>query len=108
MKKILLVIALVASFTVARAQQQVKSLSAAKADVEAAKKVADDPKKAAKVDTWLKLGQAYMNAFYAPQKSGWLGASEAELAVIMAKEKWKTISTCVQSWTTCITTQMHS
>ena len=87
MKKILLAIALVASFTVAYAQQQVKSLSAAKADVEAAKKVAENPKKATKVDTWMKLGQAYMNAYYAPQKSGWLGASEAELAVVMAKEK---------------------
>ncbi|MBO4595984.1 MAG: hypothetical protein J5632_05175 [Bacteroidales bacterium] len=88
MKKILLVIALVASVTVARAQQpKGKSLSAAKADVEAAKKVSEDPKKATKVDTWLKLGQAYMNAYYAPQKSGWLGASEAELTVVMAKEK---------------------
>ena len=87
MKKILLVIALVASFTIARAQQQVKSVTAAKADVEAAQKAADDPKKGAKVDTWLKLGNAYMNAFYAPQKSGWLGASETELGVVMAKEK---------------------
>ena len=87
MKKILLAIAFMASFTVAQAQQQVKSLSAAKADVEAARKVSENPKKEGKVDTWLKLGQAYMNAYYAPQKSGWLGASEAELSVVMAKEK---------------------
>ena len=87
MKKILLAIALVASLTVARAQQQVKSVSAAKAEVEAAQKAADDPKKSTKLATWLKLGQAYMNAFYAPMRNGWLGASETELNVVMAKEK---------------------
>ena len=76
-----------ASFTIARAQQQVKTVAAAKAEAEAAQKAADDPKKAAKVATWLKLGQAYMNAFYAPQRNGWIGASETELNVVMAKEK---------------------
>ena len=87
MKKILLALALMASFTIARAQQQVKTVAAAKAEAEAAQTAADDPKKAAKVATWLKLGQAYMNAFYAPQRNGWIGASETELNVVMAKEK---------------------
>lgn len=87
MKKILIALALIASVQIAGAQQQVKSISAARSAVEKARKSADDPKKAANVATWLKLGKAYMEAYAAPQGNGWLGAAESELNIVMSQDK---------------------
>ena len=87
MKKILLVLAAVISMQVANAQQQVKSIAAAKASVEAAQKAADDAKKATKVNTWMKLGSTLMDAYYAPQGNAWIGASAQDLMLVMGNEK---------------------
>ena len=65
MKRILLVMALVSSMTIANAQQ-VKDIAAAKAAVEAAQAAADNAKKATKVATWLTLASKYMDAYAAP------------------------------------------
>lgn len=85
MKKLFFVLALVASLQVANAQ--VKSVSAAKSAVEAAKKAADDAKKATKFATWIKLGQAYLDAYDAPRGSGWVGAGQQELQLVMGSDK---------------------
>ena len=85
MKKIVLALALIASLQVAGAQ--VKSIPAAKSAFEAAKAAAANPMKAAKVATWLKLGQACMEAYEAPQGSAWVGASKQDLQLIMGNAK---------------------
>ena len=85
MKKIAIVLALIASLQVAGAQT--KSISAAKSAVDAAAAAAANPKKAAKVATWLKLGQACMEAYDAPQGSAWVGATKQDLQLIMGNTK---------------------
>ena len=87
MKKILIALALFAGIQIAGAQQQVKSVNAARSSVEKAEKNAADAKKAANPATWLKLGQAYMDAYAAPQGNGWVGANEAELNIVLSQEK---------------------
>ena len=85
MKRIALVLALIASLQVAGAQS--KSLSAVKSAVDAATAATANPKKAAKVGTWLKLGQACMEAYDAPQGSAWVGATKQDLQLIMGNSK---------------------
>lgn len=80
MKKILFVLALLASMQVANAQ--VKSVNAAKAAVEAAKAAADNVKKNTKSTTWIKYGQALMDAYNAPAGSIWQGMTEQDLQLV--------------------------
>ena len=82
MKKIVLALALLASVQIANAQQTKDAESAAK-KVEAAKAASLNEKKAASMTTWLKLGQAYLDAYNAVQGNGYVGASDAELALLM-------------------------
>ena len=86
MKKILIALALLASVQIAGAQQ-VKSVNAARTGVEKALKTVSDAKKAANVANWTKLGQAYIDAYLAPQGNGWVGANEADLNLLMSQEK---------------------
>ena len=86
MKKILIALALLASVQIAGAQQ-VKSVNAARAGVDKALKTVSDAKKAANAANWTKLGQAYIDAYLAPQGNGWIGASEADLNLLMSQEK---------------------
>lgn len=90
MKKILLVLAVLASMQVANAQQA-KTVSAAKAAVDAAKVAVDNPKKNTKTATWLKYGQALVAAYTAPQGNGWIGADKTQLQLVMGKEKPKSV-----------------
>lgn len=69
------------------ADAQVKTADAAKKALEAAKVTSQDAKKATKVATWLKLANAYMDAYNVPVGSIWLGASKQELQLLMANEK---------------------
>ena len=85
MKKIAIVLAILASMQIADAQ--VKTPSAAKAAVEKAQADANNPKKNTKVGTWIKLGQTYMDAYAAPAGNGWLGAGRQELALVMGNTK---------------------
>ena len=84
MKKIILALAVLLSVQVADAQT--KGLEAAKQAAEAAKVASEDAKKATKVATWMKLADAYMAAYNAPAGSAWVGASKAELQLVL-KEK---------------------
>lgn len=86
MKRILLVLAVLASAQVANAQAT-KSVSAAKSAVEAATVASQDAKKATKVATWMKLGQTLVDAYNAPAGNGWLGATKNDLQLVMANEK---------------------
>lgn len=87
MKKLFLALAVLASVTVANAQQNVKTESAAKSALEAAQAAAANAKKATKVATWLKLASSYMDAYTAPMGNGWVGASPQELAIVMGNQK---------------------
>ena len=82
MKKIIIALALLASFQVAYAQQA-KDADAAAKKVEAAKAATLNEKKAANMATWLKLGQSYIDAYNAVQGNGYIGAGEADLALLM-------------------------
>lgn len=64
MKKLFLALALVASLQVAQAQ--VKSDADIQKAIDKALAAANDAKKGAKPATWMKLGQAYMNAYNNP------------------------------------------
>ena len=85
MKRILIALALVLSMQVANAQ--VKSPAAVKKAVEAAEAASQDPKKNVKPATWLKLADAYMNAYANPAGIGWQGASKQELQMLMAGQQ---------------------
>ncbi|MCQ2176514.1 MAG: hypothetical protein MJY41_01070 [Bacteroidales bacterium] len=87
MKKILIALALIASVQFAGAQEQVKSVSAAKSALEAAQAAAQNPKKNTKMQTWLKLGQSYIDAYNAPMGNAWVGVSKSELQLIGGNEK---------------------
>ena len=78
-------LALMASVQFAFAQS--KTVSAAKDAVAAAKSATENAKKAANAATWIKLGQSYLDAYTASQGSGWVGATEQELQLLMAKDK---------------------
>ena len=85
MKRIFIALALVLSLQVADAQ--VKSPEAVKKAVEAAEAASQDPKKNIKPTTWLKLAEAYMNAYTNPAGIGWVGASKQELQMLMAGQQ---------------------
>ena len=85
MKRIFIALALVLSLQVANAQ--VKSPAAVKKAVETAEAASQDPKKNIKPTTWLKLAEAYMNAYTNPAGIGWVGATKQELQMLMAGQQ---------------------
>ena len=87
MKKIFLVLALAATLQAASAQDQVKSVSAAKSAVEKAAAAAENSKQNTKFATWLKYGQALLDAKAAPAGSAWLGMGQQEAALLGGGEK---------------------
>lgn len=87
MKKIFIAMALLLGVQAAFAQQNGKTVAEAKAEVEAALANTENAKKASKPDTWIKLGNAYLDAHAAPQLNGIPGSSMETVNVVMAKEK---------------------
>lgn len=85
MKKVLMILALVAAFTSVNAQ--VKSVSAAQTAVQKAKADVENPKKSDKYATWLKYGQSLIDAYNAPAGNVWVGASKDEIRLISNGEK---------------------
>ena len=79
--------ALAVMLAVQVAGAQVKTPEVAKKAVESAKVASEDAKKATKVATWLKLANAYMDAYNAPAGAAWIGAQKQELQLIMGNEK---------------------
>ncbi|MCR5463196.1 MAG: tetratricopeptide repeat protein [Bacteroidales bacterium] len=84
MKKLLIVLALLASFQVANAQG---GAAAAKKAVDAALAASQNAKKATKVATWMKLADSYIAAYNVPSGNVWVGAAENELRLAMGNEK---------------------
>ena len=80
MKKILFVLALVASMQVANAQT--KNAGAAKAAVDAAKAAVDNVKKNTKSTTWIKYGQTLVDAYAVPAGNVWSGMTEKDLELV--------------------------
>ena len=64
MKKILIALAVLASMQTVDAQ--IKAVNDARKAVASAEEAAQNPKKAAKAATWMKLAQAYVTAYDAP------------------------------------------
>ncbi|MCQ2182035.1 MAG: tetratricopeptide repeat protein [Bacteroidales bacterium] len=87
MKKIFLVLAIAASMQVAGAQNQVKSIAQATSAVEKAAAAAGNPKQNTKSATWMKYGQALIDAYVAPTGNVWIGIGKQELALIGGPEK---------------------
>ena len=85
MKRILIALAVLLSVQVADAQT--KSPAEAKKAVEAAKEATQNPKKAVKVATWMKLAETYVGAYNAPAGSAWVGASKQELQLLMGGQQ---------------------
>ena len=69
------------------ADAQTKSPADAKKAVEAAEAAAQNPKKATKVATWMKVAETYLGAYEAPAGSVMTGASKQELQFMMGNEK---------------------
>jgi len=85
MKKVLLALAVIASMQVAGAQ--VKSVADAAKALSSAKEAVNNPKKAAKAATWLKLGNAYLSAYESSIGNVWTGATKSELALMLGKQE---------------------
>lgn len=90
MKKIILAMAVLASAQLAGAQE-LKDVQSALKKVESAKEAVQNPKKAAAPATWIKLGQAYMNAYSVAQGNAWVGATDADLMLVMSKIQPKSV-----------------
>jgi tetratricopeptide (TPR) repeat protein len=89
MKKI--IFALVVLLSVQFANAQVKPAATAKKAVESAQAASQDPKKAAKVATWLKLAKSYVDAYNSPKGNAMnmlgMGVGQQEVALQLAGEK---------------------
>ena len=104
MKKI--IFALVVLLSVQFANAQVKPAATAKKAVESAQAASQDPKKAAKVATWLKLAKTYMDAYNSPKGNAMnmlgMGVGQQEVALQLAGEKPVAVENVVMGGEPCI------
>ena len=90
MKKILTILAIVASMVAANAQpqsQSAKAIASAKSAVDKAQAAVENPKQNTKTATWLKYGQTLLDAYNAPAGNFWVGMSAQELQVLGGGER---------------------
>ena len=100
MKKTLIALTvLLSSAMIATAQQ--KSPEALRSAVEKAESAAENPKKAEKPDTWMKIGKAYVDAYNGPVGQLWLGASQTELQLVTGNAKPLSVETVDLGGTPC-------
>lgn len=78
MKQILLTVAMLAVAITAGAQNKDQLLSS----IEKAKVATENPKKASNPTTWIKYGDAFMNAYNSLFGDLWIGSSQAEAALL--------------------------
>lgn len=90
MKKILFVIAIFAGIQIAGAQ--VKTVPAAKSALENAKAASENEKKNTKFATWIKLAEAYIDAYDAPAGNGYPGMSKMERDIAIQEKPSSTES----------------
>lgn len=81
MKKTLIALTVLLSSAVLATAQQ-KSPEALRNAVVKAEAAAENPKKAEKPDTWMKIGKAYMDAYNGPAGQLWIGATQAEIQLV--------------------------
>ncbi len=79
MKKIFLLFSAMILSLAINAQSRDQVLSA----VTKAKTTSENVKKATSPATWIKLGEAYFNAYIQPKGSAWIGASQTEAKLVM-------------------------
>lgn len=84
MKKIFILLALLASVQIGNAQS--KAAADAQKALDAAISASQNAKKATKAATWVKLGEAYLKAYEAPASKVWQGASKQELSLVMGEQ----------------------
>ncbi len=87
MKKILLTVVALLTVFVANAQNEVKSVPAATKSLANAKEAVNNPKKNTKAATWIKYGQALIDAYNAPAGDLFVGMGEQEMQLIGFNEK---------------------
>ena len=87
MKKILAIIAIAASFAVSAQAQNAKGVGAAKAALDKAQAAVENPKQNTKMATWLKYGQALLDAYAAPSGNMWVGMTAQDLNLVAANER---------------------
>src|SRR5574344_33812 len=83
MKKLLLILSALVIVFSAGAQSKESVLK----NLEKAKLTAENPKKAANPSTWMKLSDAYMNAYRFPQSGLWIGASAMDVKLLLKDSK---------------------
>lgn len=84
MKKIMILLALLSAMQIANAQKSAEAVNKA---INAAKAACNDPKKAAKVGTWLSLAKASEEAYTAPQLQGLVGSGRNEVQMLNGNAK---------------------
>ncbi len=89
MKKILLAIALVCTMSFAYAQNPANQQAVAA--VKSAEAATENPKKAAKTATWLKLAKCYVEAYDAPQSGIMMNMNKTDLQLLLGKQKVKKV-----------------
>lgn len=100
MKKILIALTvLISSVTLASAQQ--KSPEALRSAVVKAEAAAANPKKAAKPDTWIKLGKAYVDAYNGPMGQLWIGATQQEIQLLGGNQQPLSVEQVSLTGTAC-------
>ena len=87
MKKILLTVVALLTVFAANAQNEVKSVPGATKSLASAKEAVNNPKKNTKAATWIKYGQALIDAYNAPAGEILVGMGSQELDLIGFKEK---------------------
>ena len=87
MKKILLTVIALMTLFAANAQNEVKSVPAATKSLANAKEAVNNPKKNTKAATWVKYGQALIDAYNAPAGDLFVGMGEQEMQLLGFNEK---------------------
>ncbi len=100
MKKTLIALTVLLSSAIMVTAQQ-KSPEALRTAVEKAEAAAENPKKAEKPDTWMKIGKAYVDAYNGPAGQLWIGASQAELQLVTGNAQPISVETVELSGSPC-------
>lgn len=87
MKKILLTVIALMTLFAANAQNEVKSVPAATKSLANAKEAVNNPKKNTKAATWVKYGQALIDAYNAPVGDMFVGMGDQEMQLLGFNEK---------------------
>ncbi len=100
MKKTLIALTVLLSSAVMSTAQQ-KSPEALRNAVVKAEAAAENPKKAEKPDTWIKIGKAYVDAYNGPAGQLWIGATQTEIQLVTGNAQPLSVETAELGGTPC-------